>query len=194
MTTNFARSRGRPRRFNPEHGVVVAQKLFLSRGFDAVGVADLTKAMGINPPSFYAAYGSKAELFALALERYTQADGVPLDEILQAGKPPVEALSCLLKDAAKRYTANAGRGCLAIEGARCNDVNASEAARRLTSAARDRIYRFLRETHPNEAHMIADYTIMVMSGLSAMAREGFTSKQVLQTAKIAATAYHGNLN
>jgi len=45
----------------------MAQRLFHSRGYDAVSVADLTKEIGINPPSFYAAFGSKLGLYTQVL-------------------------------------------------------------------------------------------------------------------------------
>lgn len=44
--------------------------LFWERGYAAVSIADLTKAMGIPTPSLYAAFGSKGELYRLALDRY----------------------------------------------------------------------------------------------------------------------------
>jgi AcrR family transcriptional regulator len=44
--------------------------LFWEQGYDATGVADLTRAMGITPPSLYAAFGSKEELFRRAVARY----------------------------------------------------------------------------------------------------------------------------
>lgn len=63
MTTKHSRTPGRPRQFDPEQAIETAQHLFHSRGYDAVSVADLTKAFGINPPSFYAAFGSKLGLY-----------------------------------------------------------------------------------------------------------------------------------
>ena len=57
--TKNIRSRGRPRRFDPDQAVATAKQLFHARGFDAVGVAEITSVLGINPPSFYAAFGSK---------------------------------------------------------------------------------------------------------------------------------------
>lgn len=188
------RGRGRPRRFDPEEGVAIAQRMFLARGYDAVGVADLTEALGINPPSFYAAYGSKSELFKRALNRYSETDGVPLMAILKPGRPVAEALSEVLKDAAKKYTANSGSGgCLAIEGTKCNDIDARSAALTLTSAARDTICRFIAATHPDVAELTADYMVAVMSGLSALAREGYGSNRVIQIAELASTALIGKL-
>lgn len=189
MTTNFPRPRGRPRRFDPDAAVATAQRLFHARGYDGVSVADLTEALGINPPSFYAAFGSKAGLYARTLCRYSRAQGVPLDEILRPGRPVVEALAAVLEDAARRYAADpAATGCLAIEGARGNDPEARQAARNLTTAGADTIRRFVAATHPEVAGRLADYVVTVMTGLSAMAREGRDVDHLLATAQLASLA------
>ena len=39
MTTDISSSRGRPRQFNPDEAVAVAQRLFHEHGYDAVSVA-----------------------------------------------------------------------------------------------------------------------------------------------------------
>ena len=83
MTTNNSRPRGRPRRFDPDQAVTTAQHLFHARGYDAVSVADVTEALGINPPSgarhqhpsFYAAFGNKAGLYTNSKELWRQAEG-----------------------------------------------------------------------------------------------------------------------
>ncbi|MBR0647335.1 TetR/AcrR family transcriptional regulator [Plastoroseomonas hellenica] len=194
MTTNSLRPRGRPRRFDPEQAVATAQRLFHARGYDAVSVADLTEALGINPPSFYAAFGSKAGLYARILGRYTAAEGVPLTEILRPGRPVAEALAEVLEEAARRYAADpaggepAAAGCLAIEGARCNDPAAREAARALTAAAEDTLRRFVAATHPEAAGRLADYVVTVMTGLSSMAREGHGLDRLHATARLASLA------
>ncbi len=76
MTTKHSRTPGRPRQFDPEQAIETAQHLFHSRGYDAVSVADLTKAFGINPPSFYAAFGSKLGLYTRVLKRYRMTDAM----------------------------------------------------------------------------------------------------------------------
>jgi TetR/AcrR family transcriptional repressor for divergent bdcA len=189
--TNIQRPRGRPRRFDLEQAVATAQRLFQARGYDAVSVADITEALGINPPSFYAAFGSKAGLYARTLDRYTGTQGVPLHEILLPRRPVAEALAAVLEEAARRYAfdpanpGSAAAGCLTIEGARCNDPEAREAARALVAAARDTIHRFVASTHPEVAGQLTDYVVTLMVGLSTMARSGHDVDRLLATARVA---------
>jgi TetR/AcrR family transcriptional repressor for divergent bdcA len=186
MTTNKSRPRGRPRRFDPDEAVATAQQLFHARGYDAVSVSDVTEALGINPPSFYAAFGSKAGLYARTLARYSGTEGVPMKAILRPGRPVAEALAAVLEEAARRYAADpAAAGCLAIEGARCNDPEAREAACALTTAGAETLRRFVAATHPDAAERLADYVVTVMTGLSAMARQGHGPDRLLATARLA---------
>ena len=60
VTKKQSRVPGRPRRFAPEQAISAAKVLFHQKGFDAVSVAEVTDYLGINPPSLYAAFGSKA--------------------------------------------------------------------------------------------------------------------------------------
>ena len=221
MTTNLPssplRPRGRPRKFDPEAAVATAQALFLARGYDALGVADLTEALGINPPSFYAAFGSKAGLFARVLERYSRCNGLPLDTLLDPARPVDEALAALLEEAARRYaagtadqgtanqgTANQGAtdqgvvdpgaaGCLVIEGQRCNDPAARDAACALNTLAVDAIRAFIAARHPGQAQALTDYVVAVLTGLSTAARTGQGRERLLGTAGIAAAAVRAAL-
>ncbi|KMO28026.1 TetR family transcriptional regulator [Methylobacterium variabile] len=186
MPTKLARPRGRPRRFDPDQAIATAQCLFHARGYDAVSVADLTEALGINPPSFYAAFGSKAGLYARTLGHYTETKGVPLAELLRPSRPVAEALAAVLEEAARRYGADpSAAGCLAIEGTRCNDPAARDVARALTAAAEDTIRRFVAATHPEAAGRLSDYVVTMMVGLSTMAREGHGPERLLATARFA---------
>ncbi len=201
MTTNLPgpapRPRGRPRKFDPDQAVATAQVLFLARGYDAVGVADLTEALGINPPSFYAAFGSKAGLFARVLERYSRCNGLPLEALLQPGRPVEEALSALLEEAARRYAANVAApdagGCLVLEGQRCNDPAARDAAAALNDAAVEAIRGFIAARHPGQAGPLTDYVVAVLTGLSTAARAGQGEERLLATATLAAQAIRASL-
>lgn len=189
MTIDKPRPRGRPRRFDPEEAVAIAQSLFHARGYDAVGVADIIAAVGINPPSFYAAFGSKAGLYARVLERYNAASAVPLASLLRDDRPVAECLAAVLEEAARYYAANPqAAGCLVLEGVRCDDREAREAARAYNLAAEDVIRTYLAARCPERAEQLTDFVSTTMSGLSAKARSGHGVDQLLSTARLAGLA------
>jgi AcrR family transcriptional regulator len=47
-------------------------RTFWRKGYAATSISDLTRAMRINRPSLYAAFGNKAKLFRKALDRYAE--------------------------------------------------------------------------------------------------------------------------
>lgn len=189
MTTNKIRPRGRPRGFDPDQAVATAQQLFHARGYDAVSVADVTEALGINPPSFYAAFGNKAGLYARILDRWADTGAIPLSDILRPGRPVAETLTALLEEAARRYAADpAAPGCLVLEGTRCTDQEAREAAIAFNRSAENMIRDYIAVRHPEQAASVADFVSTTMSGLSAKARHGHSLDQLLTTARIAGLA------
>jgi TetR/AcrR family transcriptional repressor for divergent bdcA len=189
MTTEKARGRGRPRKFDPDHGVATAQRLFHERGYDAVSVAEVTEALGIKPPSFYAAFGSKAGLYTRALDRYASTDAIPLAELLLPDRPVAECLVTVLEEAARRYAADpAAAGCLVLEGTRCNDQDAREAAHAFNVAAEGVIRQYIAARYPEEAERVTDFMSTTMSGLSAKARNGHSLNRLLATARLTGLA------
>lgn len=189
MTTDKPRGRGRPRRFDPDEAVVKAQQLFHAHGYDAVSVADLTASLGINPPSFYAAFGSKAGLYARVLERYNAGNAIPLASLLSDDRPVPECLTAVLEEAARYYAANPeAAGCLVLEGVRCTDRDAREAALAYTLAAEAVIRDYLVARCPEAAVPLTDFVSTTMFGLSAKARTGHSVDQLLATARLAGLA------
>ena len=189
MTTKIASPRGRPRRFDTDEAIATAQHMFHEKGYDAVSVADLTRALGINPPSFYAAFGSKAGLYARVLERYNSGSAVPLATLLRDDHPVAECLRAVLEEAAKFYAASPeAAGCLVLEGVRCDDQEAREAARGYNLAAEGVIRAFVAARCPQQAELLTDFVSTTMSGLSAKARNGHGLDQLLATARLAGLA------
>ncbi|MDN4588261.1 TetR family transcriptional regulator [Xenophilus aerolatus] len=189
MTKEISRGRGRPRGFDADEAVATAQRLFHARGYDAVSVADLTQALGINPPSFYAAFGSKAALYERILDRYAQDGAVPLERLLRTDRPVAECLARVLEEAALAYAADAGAtGCLVLEGTRCNDEQARAAAGTFHVAAQRQIRNFIAQRHPQDADRLADFVSTTMAGLSASARHGQSLDRLLATARLAGLA------
>ena len=195
MTTNIPRARGRPRSFDPEQAVETAQHLFHTHGYDRVSVADLTKALGINPPSFYAAFGSKAGLYGRVIRRYGAAGAVPLDRLLRPDRPVAVALADLLEAAARNYAADPeAAGCIVLEGLRCSDPEAREAARAESVTAEDTIRRYIAARNPEKADSLTDFVITSMAGLSDRARNGHDLDRLLSTARLAGSVLTSELS
>jgi TetR/AcrR family transcriptional regulator, copper-responsive repressor len=49
-----------------------AVDIFWRHGYEGASIADLTAAMGVTPPTLYAAFGSKEDLYREALARYLE--------------------------------------------------------------------------------------------------------------------------
>jgi TetR/AcrR family transcriptional repressor for divergent bdcA len=181
--------RGRPRKFDPVEALAIAQRLFHEKGYDGVSLSDLTKAMGINPPSFYAAFGSKAGLYARILERYAITGAIPLAQILAKDRTMAETLPEVLMAAARGYAADAtATGCMVLEGTRCNDPEARDAAGAYHIAAQEFIRNAIAERYPENAGQLADFVCTTMAGLSASARHGQSLERLLATARLAGKA------
>ena len=63
--------RGRPRQFDMDQALDAALNIFWQKGYEGTTLPDLTRAMRINRPSLYAAFGNKQSLFKKVLQRYT---------------------------------------------------------------------------------------------------------------------------
>lgn len=180
-------SRGRPRAFDPEAALAVGQRLFHAAGYDGVGLSALTEALGIKPPSFYMAFGSKAAFFERVLDRYARTE-IPLADVLWAGRPTGEALADLLERAARTYARDPERpGCLVLEAARGSGESESVVmARRTAESRRAQVRAFVAATHPEVADVVTDFISTIMSGLSASAREGMGEARLLKVSRAAA--------
>jgi TetR/AcrR family transcriptional regulator, repressor for divergent bdcA len=189
MTTKEARPRGRPRQFDPVEAIAMAQQLFHAKGYDNVSVEDVTTALRIKAPSFYAAFGSKMGLYQRVLERYGETDAIPLPQLLRSDRPVAECLGAVLEEAAKRYAARTeATGCMVLEGTRSRDGDARQAACSARSAAEAFIHAYVAARHPTEAERLTDFVSTTMSGLSAKARSGQDVGRLLTTARLASVA------
>lgn len=174
LATEKLRTRGRPRSFDKEQAVETAMRLFHARGYDAVGVAELGAELGIKPPSFYAAFGSKVGLFARALERYAQGEANVFAYARDRGGSVVDVIDGTLARAACVYPEHDGAaGCLVLDG---TSNSADAEARALTSAAKKvshaAIRDFIAGEYPQHADELADLVTIALAGMSAAARDG----------------------
>lgn len=181
----------KPRRaFDRDAGVAVAKDLFHERGYDAVGIAELTRALDINPPSLYAAYGSKVGLFERCLAAYVLEANLPADKILTSDRSLPDAINDLFLQAATLYTqSKAKRGCMAAEGIRSADPRARALANGYANTAASFIERYISQTQPQRARELADYVVTVLQGLSAAARAGLPRHRLMSVARLSGEGF-----
>ena len=121
-------------------------------------MAELGEQLGIKPPSFYAAFGSKAGLLERALERYGASEANIFARAHAEGGSVAEVIDRTLARAARLYPEHDGvAGCLVLDGTR---NSADPEARALTAAAkqanRAAIRDFIATEYPDRADELAD--------------------------------------
>ncbi|WP_299711390.1 TetR/AcrR family transcriptional regulator [Tardiphaga sp.] len=177
MKPNEKSRGGRPWSFDRDEAVETAMRLFWRSGYEGVSIGDLTKEIGVAPPSLYAAFGSKAGLYREALDRYEEKFG-SLD-LCSVEKAPslAEAVRTLLKGAVRAVTRpDRDGGCMISSGMiACHPDHAAlardAAARR--DAMRERIAMALAPfATKGEARRLGRYLSAVLQGISIQARDG----------------------
>lgn len=79
------KSRGRPRRYDPELALGAALKAFWGGGFAGTSLDDIAAATGMNRPSLYAAFGDKKAIYRKALAKFNREFLGALEAALFAG-------------------------------------------------------------------------------------------------------------
>lgn len=115
MADSGKRSRGRPRAFDRDAALVTALDVFWAKGYTQTTVADLCSAIGINPPSLYAAFGNKATLFLEAVRHYESSHWREPAERLMANPDVREAIGNFFQEAATLLISpDAPCGCMTV--------------------------------------------------------------------------------
>ena len=191
--------RGRPRAFDANKALGRALKVFWRKGFEGASLPELTKAMGINRPSLYAAYGNKESLFRKALDRYARGPSGYVSEALE--EPTARRVAeRLLRGAVDLLTDPRNpRGCLMVQGAlACGDsadpMRKELALRREAGVARlrERLERARSEGDlPRDADpaALARFLATIMHGLSVQAAGGAKREELRAVAETALRAW-----
>ena len=181
---------GRPRGFDADRALDRALAIFWRDGYEGASLPALTKAMGINRPSLYAAFGNKEALFRKAVKRY---DRGPAGYTYKAIKKPTarEVVESLLEGIVALLTnpRNPG-GCLMVQGALACGEHAKRIRQELASqraagvaAMRRRFQRAIDEGDlpaNADASGLARFVATVMHGLAVQAASGASRKELLR--------------
>jgi AcrR family transcriptional regulator len=200
MGAMTAKQRGRPRSFDRDAALERAVEIFWEHGYEGTSVADLTRAMGIGPPSLYAAFGDKRTLFEEVVESYVREYGGFIERALAEEPTARSAVRRALREAAVEYTwPGRPHGCLVISGAATHSAGATEVAERLRAMRRHSVSEFEKRSAADiaggqlpagtDAAALARFTAAVLQGMSQQSRDGVDREQLLWVAELAMAAW-----
>jgi AcrR family transcriptional regulator len=188
---------GRPRSFDPDAALERAMHVFWAKGYEGASLSNLTRAMRINRPSLYAAFGNKEQLFGKVLDRYMDGPVAFFGQALTAPKARDVVEQIFRGTARMADDPRIPAGCLMVQGAlACGNASARKevAARRAAAegALRRRLQRAKREgdlpknSDPGE---LAGYVMTVVRGMAVQSAGGASPDQLRRVAQVAMRAW-----
>lgn len=190
---------GRPRAFDIDEVLDRALQVFWRKGYEGASLADLTRAMGINRPSLYAAFGDKQSLFRKVLDRYAEGPAAYVREALK--EPTARAVvERLLSGAVEVQTGPLNpQGCLTVHGALAGGKGGDAIRQELNSrrAAGEAAIRKRLERAKSEGDLppdvspadLARYVTTVMHGMAVQAAGGASRAELRRVVKTALRAW-----
>lgn len=191
--------RGRPREFDRDQALEAAMEVFWRKGFDATSISDLTEAMGVNPPSLYAAFGDKEKLYLEAVEYYRIQRGEHVRQAMAAAPTARAAVEAAMREAAHEFSRrDSPAGCLLTMSTSCAGVSVGVAESLAKKRAmgrervRERIQRGIDEGDvPASAdpQALAEFVMTIFAGMAMHARDGASRKALNATVDNAMRAF-----
>jgi AcrR family transcriptional regulator len=189
---------GRPRCFDVDKALDRALDVFWRKGYEGTTLPDLTRAMGINRPSLYAAFGNKEALFKKAIDRYAQGPGCHVKEALS--EPTARGvIERLLHGTVDLLTNRRNpRGCFMVQGALACGESADPVRRELVmrraaseATLRERFERAIAEGDlppSSDPATLAGYVVTICHGMAVQAAGGATKAELTRVAEMAIRA------
>ncbi|MFT4189913.1 MAG: TetR/AcrR family transcriptional regulator [Comamonas sp.] len=176
-------ARGRPRNFDRDAALARAMAMFWARGYEASSLTELMAAMGLNPPSFYAAFGSKDALYREAIDLYLATVGAGSMKVLAETPGVHEAIRrMLLASLDVALASPSSGGCLVSLGLfNCQAQNAPlrehmrELRRSTARLIRQRLERGVADGElaaDTDTERLATYFATIIQGISFQAQDG----------------------
>ncbi|MGC1302665.1 MAG: TetR/AcrR family transcriptional regulator [Caulobacteraceae bacterium] len=191
----------RPRDFEEAQVLDQAMEVFWRHGYEGASMAELTRAMGLNPPSIYAAFGSKRGLFDAVLKRYSKRRSTHKEHVLAAATAREMAERLLFGAIEWLVDPEEPPGCLLIQSGLSTGVNNPDVPRAIISQRSvtrellaERLMRAQAEGDlPPSADpaALARYLQMVFNGLAVQAAEGMARGELRASAERALMGWPG---
>jgi AcrR family transcriptional regulator len=186
---------GRPRGFDEDAALEAAMRVFWEKSYEGATIADLTKAMGINRSSIYAAFSDKESVFYRAMERYREQRMTYIRQAL--AQPSLREVVARLIYGTAEFLSTPGnpRGCLSVQGALACGTDAEPVKqaiidwrKRGEAALKKRLLQAQSEDELPARIQPADfarYLSSVIAGLGVQAANGATRAELRRVAEIA---------
>lgn len=196
------RPRGRPRTFDRQMALDAAMNLFWRHGYEGTSIADLTLAMGFTPPTLYAAFGSKEDLYREVIQHFLlRNERQRMDGALQQ----VSAYSMLqyyLYAAAESFTdPNTPAGCMVATAALQCAVENQSIAQEVARIRRQMFMAFVERLDLAKSNgelpttidslALANFYTAIVQGMSVQAIDGASCTALIAVADLALSTWPG---
>jgi AcrR family transcriptional regulator len=199
------KSKGRPRSFDRQAALIRALGVFWRRGYEPASISELCAAMEINPPSLYAAFGNKAQLFMEAVLHYETVYWDAAWERMAQLADIREAMSGFFRQAAQILTSqDAPCGCLVILAATnisAEGQGVNDALKALRKEGREwflaRIKRAVEDGQlpsDTDTEALASALNTMLEGMSLQARDGALQDELERVGAMAMSMLHSPVN
>ncbi len=186
-------SKGRPRGFDRDEALTRALDVFWRRGYEPASVTELCIAMGINPPSLYAAFGNKAKLFLEAVDFYERTYWSATWAGLEKEPDVYRAIEAFFKAAAGiLLSPQAPCGCLVVLAAinvSSDSTEVSDAIKSLRQVSKRLFAQRLKQgikdgqlPQKTDVKSLAATLSTMLEGMSIQARDGLVHAELARVA------------
>lgn len=179
---------GRPKIFDSEIALDKAANLFWEKGYEATSTEDLLAAMDLQRGSMYNAFGSKKNLYKLALDRLEKKRFAAFKRRLSESDQPIEVIRSIFLKLAKGSPSEYYKGCfLGNTVAELSNIDAelTGAAQNYLKMFEDILYRQIKaaqqrgELSTKESpKVLARYLVSLWNGIN-ITRRIYPEKKLL---------------
>lgn len=174
-------------------------QVFWQKGYEGASLADLTKAMGINRPSMYAAFGDKEALFKKALDRYASGPASFMHHALQEKTARAVAEKIMRGTVAMVAGPKTPQGCFMVQAGLAVGDESAPVCRELTTHRESGVTLIRRRLKRSKAEgdlppnadpsALARYIATVIHGISVQAASGASRKELEKVVDLAMQAW-----